>query len=66
MPAEEKGELDRLRLAARRCGARKLWLMHHAPGRTDVEVDALAAEAAAQFPGAVFPVLESMTEVLHE
>ena len=52
--------------AARRCGARKLWLMHHAPGRTDVEVDALAAEAAAQFPGAVFPVLESMTEVLHE
>ena len=52
--------------AARRCGARKLWLMHHAPGRTDAELDVLAAEASALFPGAVFPTTETMTEILHE
>jgi ribonuclease BN (tRNA processing enzyme) len=52
--------------AARRCGAQKLWLMHHAPGRTDANLDALAAEAAAMFNGAVFPTVETMMEVLHE
>ena len=52
--------------AARRCGARKLWLMHHAPGRTDAELDVLAAKASALFPGAVFPTTETMTEILHE
>ena len=52
--------------AARRCGAQKLWLMHHAPGRTDAELDALAAEAAAAFKGAVFPTAETMAEALHE
>jgi ribonuclease BN (tRNA processing enzyme) len=52
--------------AARRSGAQKLWLMHHAPGRTDTELDALAAEAFAMFKGAVFPTAETMTEALHE
>lgn len=52
--------------AARRSGAQKLWLIHHAPGRTDAELDALAAEAAAMFKGAVFPTVETMTEALHE
>ena len=52
--------------AARRCGAAKLWLIHHAPGRTDAEIDALAAEAAAAFKGAVVPAGERMTETLHE
>jgi ribonuclease BN (tRNA processing enzyme) len=52
--------------AARRSGAQKLWLMHHAPGRTDAELDALAAEAAAIFKEAVFPTVETMTEALHE
>ena len=52
--------------AARRCGAAKLWLIHHAPGRTDAEIDALAAEAAAAFKGAVVPAGERMTEALHE
>ncbi len=52
--------------AARRCGAQKLWLMHHAPGRTDAELDAVAAEAAAAFKGAVVPTVETMTEILHE
>ena len=52
--------------AARRCGARKVWLMHHAPARADAELDAMAAEAAAAFAGAVFPPVAQMTEVLHE
>ena len=52
--------------AARRSGAQKLWLMHHAPDRTDAEIDLLAAEAAAMFKGAVAPTVETMTEVLHE
>ena len=39
--------------AVRRCGARTLWLMHHAPERTDAPIDALAAEAATAFKGAV-------------
>ena len=52
--------------AARRCGAQKLWLVHHAPGRTDAELDALAAAAAATFTGAVFPAVESIMEVAHE
>ena len=52
--------------AARRCGAKKLWLMHHAPERTDAEIDAMAAEAAAAFKGAVYPTLATMTEILHE
>ena len=52
--------------AARLCGARKLWLMHHAPGRTDRELDALAAAALAAFPGAAFPTTENPTETLHE
>lgn len=52
--------------AARQSGAQKLWLMHHAPARTDAELDALAVEASALFAGAVFPTLETMTETLHE
>lgn len=52
--------------AARRCGAQKLWLMHHAPGRNDTELDVLGAEAAAAFKGAVVPTVEALTEVLHE
>ena len=52
--------------AARRTGARKLWLMHHAPGRTDAEIDAMGVEAAAMFSGSVFPTVETMAEVLHE
>ena len=52
--------------AARRAGAKKLWLMHHAPARTDAEIDAMAAAAAAAFAGAVFPTVETMTETLHE
>ena len=52
--------------AARRCGAAKLWLIHHAPGRTDAEIDALAADAAAAGKGAVVPAGERMTETLHE
>jgi ribonuclease BN (tRNA processing enzyme) len=32
-----------------------LWLMHHSPERTDAEIDAIAAEAAKAFPGAVIP-----------
>lgn len=52
--------------AARRCGAKKLWLMHHAPGRTDDEIDAMGIAAAAAFKGAVYPTLETMTETLHE
>lgn len=52
--------------AARRSGARKLWLIHHAPGRTDAELDALAGAAAAEFQGAVVPRVEAMTETLHE
>ena len=52
--------------AARRCGAQKLWLMHHAPDRTDEEIDALAAAASAAFKGAVFPTVEIMAETLHE
>ena len=52
--------------AARRTGARKLWLMHHAPGRTDAEIDAMGVEAAALFNGAVFPTEEAMMETLHE
>ena len=52
--------------AARRCGAAKLWLIHHAPGRTDAEIDTLAAETAAAFKGAVVPAGERMTETLHE
>ena len=52
--------------AARRCGAQKLWLMHHAPDRTDDEIDAMAVEAAAAFKGAVIPTVETMTEILHE
>lgn len=52
--------------AARRCGTHKLWLMHHEPGRTDAEIDAMAAEASAMFKGAVFPTVETMTETLHE
>jgi ribonuclease BN (tRNA processing enzyme) len=52
--------------AARRCGAQKLWLMHHAPGRTDTDLDAMAAEAAVMFKGAVFPTVETMMETLHE
>jgi hypothetical protein len=40
--------------------------MHHAPGRTDTDLDAMAAEAAAMFKGAVFPTVETMTETLHE
>jgi ribonuclease BN (tRNA processing enzyme) len=52
--------------AARLGGVRKLWLMHHAPGRTDRELDQLAAAAAGAFSGAVLPTTDAMTEVLHE
>ncbi len=52
--------------AARRSGARKLWAVHHAPGRTDAALDALAETATAEFKGIVFPRGETMTETLHE
>ncbi len=52
--------------AAGLCGAQKLWLMHHKPTRTDVELDVMAVEAAAIFKGAVFPTVDTMTETLHE
>ena len=51
---------------ARRCSAQKLWLIHHDPDRTDAELDAMSAAAAAACKGAVFPTVENMTEVLHE
>ena len=52
--------------AAKKSGAKKLWLMHHAPNRTDAALDALAVEAATLFPMAVFPTVENRTETLHE
>ncbi len=52
--------------AARRCGAAHLWLMHHAPNRTDAELDAISSDAAVQFPGAVVPMVDAMMENLHE
>ena len=52
--------------AAQKSGAQKLWLMHHAPSRTDEALDAMAVEAAAIFSRAVFPTVENMTETLHE
>ena len=52
--------------AARRCGATQLWLMHHAPERTDAELDDMAARAAAEFPGAVFARAGVGREILHE
>jgi len=52
--------------AARQCAVRKLWLMHHAPNRTDAELDVMAAAAAAAFKGALFPTIETLTETLHE
>jgi len=52
--------------AAQQSGAKKIWLMHHAPSRTDAALDAMALEAAAVFQGAVFPTVEQMTEILHE
>ena len=52
--------------AARRCSVRKLWLIHHDPLRTDVELDVLAVSAATIFKDAVFPTVENMTEILHE
>ena len=52
--------------AARRFGVQKLWLMHHPPDRTDAEIDAMAAAAAAAFQGAVFPTADNRTEILHE
>lgn len=41
---------------AQRCAARQLWLIHHKPKRTDAELTALAAAAAAIFPGAQVPI----------
>jgi len=52
--------------AARRSDVKKLWLMHHAPDRTDTELDAMAAAASAVFPGALFPMMGQMTEEIHE
>lgn len=52
--------------AARRAEARKLWLVHHAPERTDGDLDALAAQATARWAGAVVPDVQAMTENLHE
>ncbi|NLG35202.1 MAG: MBL fold metallo-hydrolase [Lentisphaerae bacterium] len=52
--------------AAQQCGARKLWLMHHDPARTDDEIDALAAEAAQAFPGAEAPLAGRREMTLHE
>lgn len=52
--------------AARQAGAKKLWLMHHAPNRTDAEIDAISSEASVHFPGAVAPTVEDMMENLHE
>jgi hypothetical protein len=40
--------------------------MHHAPGRTDRELDQLAAAAFETFSGAVLPTTDAITEVLHE
>lgn len=52
--------------AARRSGAQKLWLMHHAPGRTDAEIAVLAAAASALFKESVFPTVDIQMEALHE
>jgi ribonuclease BN (tRNA processing enzyme) len=52
--------------AARRCGAKQLWLMHHAPERTDAELDDMAAAAGVAFAGATFPTVEHMAEMLNE
>ena len=52
--------------AAKCCGARQLWLMHHAPGRKDAEIDALGAAAAAAFQGVVVPAAEAMTAHLYQ
>lgn len=41
---------------AQRCAAKRLWLIHHKPKRTDAELAALGAAAAAVFPGATVPV----------
>lgn len=51
---------------ARRCGVDKLWLIHHAPERTDAELDQLGELAAAEFPGAVFPTADARMEIAHE
>lgn len=51
---------------ARRCAVDKLWLIHHAPERTDAELDQLGVLAAAEFPGAVFPTSDAGAEILHE
>ncbi|HOU20781.1 MAG: MBL fold metallo-hydrolase [Kiritimatiellae bacterium] len=53
--------------AAQDCGTHKLWLMHHAPGRKDAEIDALGAAATAAFmQGIVCPAADGMTAELRE
>jgi ribonuclease BN (tRNA processing enzyme) len=52
--------------AARQAGVKNVWLMHHAPNRTDAEIDAISSEASVQFPGAAAPTVEDMMENLHE
>ena len=52
--------------AARQAEVQKVWLMHHAPSRTDAALDAMAIEATERYSGAVFPTVENMTETLHE
>lgn len=49
--------------AARRCGTGRLWLIHHAPERTDAELESMGAEAAAMFKDAVMPREAGWVEV---
>lgn len=50
---------------ARRCSVKKLWLVHHAPERTDAQLDQLSALAAAEFPGAVCPTVQTADAVFN-
>ena len=53
-------------VAARRCEAQTLWLMHHAPTRADAEIDAVAAAARAEFAEAIVPTVDQMLEGWNE
>jgi ribonuclease BN (tRNA processing enzyme) len=46
---------------AEQAGAGRLVLFHHAPGRTDDEVEAIAAAAAGASPGPVLAAAEGLT-----
>ena len=52
--------------ALERSGARRLWLVHHAPDRTDGELDAIAAAAAERNPAARMPAADAMEKALRE